>query len=166
MIKSIPGTAFMYAVGLATTRWAILESIIDLIISLTYSELGGHPKHPKIPRVLSSKVTYLRDMAEWDEFPHWRDRLVELADRVDDLKERRHDIVHGVVLGEPSYTDMKLFRIIYEKTHLRAPEDLKIRIADVAKLSDDTTSLGKDFTTLALELHARFEEVRNEATGE
>jgi hypothetical protein len=117
------------ALGWATIAWAQAELALDLLVAVTFHMYGGHLKHREIPRSLSRKVEYLRDVAKQGTVgEEWAGKLVAAADAAHDLKEERHDAVHGALIGEIDGEMVSIMRILYEKTvHRESHKKVSVR---------------------------------------
>lgn len=146
---------YIHAVGLATITWAILETGIDFIVAITFNGLGPPPKHTEIPRSLSNKIDYLKDAAKLDHLAPWREALLSVATKAASLKERRHDLVHGIAYNQLQSGELQMFRILYEKTIHRAPEST-FTLESVAGMIEETTALAIEATNLACQLLTEF----------
>lgn len=103
---------YLKALGAVTVHWATLESALDFLAIITFAEYGKHPRHRELPRSTKRKIEYLRDYAKQPLMNEWKDELLELASSVANLKEERHDAVHGCVV-ESEEGSAKVLRLLH-----------------------------------------------------
>ena len=106
---------YLKALGAVTVHWATLEGALDFLAIITFAEYGKHPKHGELPRSTKRKIGYIRDYAALPSLAEWKDKLLELATRVTELKEQRHDAVHGCVM-ESVEGSAKVLRLLHRAT--------------------------------------------------
>lgn len=130
-------TEYYTELGHATAAWAMLELGIDFTVAVTFNGLGGDPKHPEIPTSLSHKIRYLRDVCKRPRIAPWRGQITELADEIDELKEKRHTAIHGVALKRLAEGEFELSRVRSDKL-IHRTELHPVSIDDLKRLSWDS----------------------------
>jgi hypothetical protein len=102
--------------GRATAGWAILELGLDFVVAITFQTMGGESKqYPEIPRSLDKKIGYIKFAAKLADAAQWKDRLLEMAASISELRDRRHTLIHGVALVVMSADKAKVTRVRYTK---------------------------------------------------
>jgi hypothetical protein len=146
------------ALGLATITWALFESVLDVLVAITFHECGGKQKHKEMPRSLSRKVDYFRERAKPEHVADkFADRLRAVANVAAELGDKRHEAIHGALQAISSDGTVTLARFLYEKTMHRAV-DVTVTASDIALLSEKIRDETQLALGLASEMFAHFVE--------
>jgi hypothetical protein len=141
--KSLAQDELLFAaVGRLTVAWAHLEFGLDSMILLIHNTMDNAKHEPRLPRVLSRKIDYLRaafkrlGIAEVDQ-----PRYNAFLDEVRAQSVTRHDIIHGFPVYHPSDEgEAKLVRLTIGKSHWDQKE-VTINIATVTEAWEDAYKL-------------------------
>ena len=114
---------FAAAIGRLTLTWASLELALDIWAHEIFHRFGGSGLEDALPRPLDRKIRFLKDaFRKLAPLAPERDRAIRLLDRVGGAADFRHDMIHGVAVGQiegdPSMVPM--LRLLREKTSLHA----------------------------------------------
>lgn len=145
-------------VGCITVQWAVAEGQLDAMVIIIYQNCGGDTLGEKeIPRSLQRKIEYCRkafnQLAMLGEF---QGDALSILDDFQTLKEKRHDLSHGVVGNLKAVNGVFKFTIVeFEGKEFRfLPLEVDVRRfeANAKQLS----ALGKRANALAEKLSNRF----------
>jgi hypothetical protein len=90
--------ALCRAVGFTVLIWAHIEQILDAAIAVVFQNCGGNKINQQIPRNLKSKLVFMRkSLRKINVLEPFQEQGLALMDRISNMKQRRHDVVHGVV---------------------------------------------------------------------
>jgi len=105
---------FYLEVGKLTAGWAQVEIPLEFITGILFMFAGGTKRLAKrLPRALDQKIQFCRGcLAELPQLRPFREGLTMILDRVEELSEHRHRIVHGIV---DNFTPVPLGMIIIRK---------------------------------------------------
>jgi hypothetical protein len=142
----------------------MLEVGVDFIVASTFNGMGGHPKHPEVPRSLDRKIDYLRKFAKLPVAAEWAARMESICDGLQRLKEQRHIIVHGMATAELEGGGWSVFKVRYEKL-IHASGDHPVTEESILQLTGETAELTESALGLASELLARIQKAPNDPGG-
>lgn len=99
--------------------WAHLESALDIKVDIARN-LGWDKVDPVRPRSLKRKVEYLRKFFKSLNMPEdGMDSYRTLFKAINELAEKRHDIIHGAVVEHAEDAkEVKLIRFLYSDESL------------------------------------------------
>lgn len=146
-----PSDEFLTALGRATYAWAYLETVIDSLVAVTFHSFGGQSIHPEIPKALSRKLEYLKDCSKLPALKKHRFAILALKDAVNDMKELRHDVIHGAVSEFADDGTATLMRFVYEKQWHRR-RYAKVTAATLVQLTRETARWCEHAMDIASEL--------------
>jgi len=111
---------FYLEVGKLTAGWAQVEIPLEFITGILFMFAGGTKRLAKrLPRALDQKIQFCRGcLAELPQLGPFREGLTMILDRVEELSEHRHRIVHGIV---DNFTPVPLGMIIIRKLEYGKP---------------------------------------------
>src|SRR5262245_30106645 len=90
---------FYLEVGKLTVAWAQVEIPLDFITGVFFMFAGGTKRFAKrLPRPMDQKISFCRRcLAELPQLAPFREGLTQILDRVEELSDHRHRIIHGIV---------------------------------------------------------------------
>jgi hypothetical protein len=99
-------------IGYFVTTWARLEASLDFSNWIFLNLLsGGSGLAAQLPRSLDQKIAlFRRAHEELTAMGPFRDEGLLLIGRINDLKERRHDIIHGRISSSIDGMSMEVVR--------------------------------------------------------
>ena len=117
------GSAYRFAtIGAITVAWAKLEGSLDIINDYAFAN-GGKAFQDELPQSTSRKLRFMRRChKELPQLAPLRDRVECLIDRVFQLMQRRHDIIHGIADEFPKDDLMHFVRFDYSATGMGMTE--------------------------------------------
>jgi hypothetical protein len=145
--------AFFAAVGRLALGWGMIDSCLEVMCLIIFNDFGGRKIEDEIPWSLSRKIKFLRRCFSTIElFKPVAPILLPLLVKAAAGMEKRHDVVHGVLLSSPEPglpTQMGRFL-----RSLRAPYDHRFAITTDEILRDALAAndLGGRLLNLALAL--------------
>ncbi|MDE2464916.1 MAG: hypothetical protein KGO02_14525 [Alphaproteobacteria bacterium] len=98
--------AFLEAVGAVVLAWGTLEIALHLIVVTAYDDGGGKCMGEEFPRALKRKTSFLRKACK--KLPSvvlFADEIISLAREIDDLSDRRNEVIHSIVTGFDNVTE-------------------------------------------------------------
>jgi hypothetical protein len=129
---------YLAAVGAVTLNFAALETTLDFMVAMTFNGLDRMGEK-EIPRSLDRKLSFLRKAFKHSVLGPIKADADRVFDRVHNVKEERHDAVHGALIG----SGLDIVRVRY--TPERHVTQIKQALSD------------KDMEGLALRIRALFE---------
>ncbi|WP_292893222.1 hypothetical protein [Nitratireductor sp.] len=110
---------FFAAIGRMAVAWAHLESALDIKVDIARN-LGWGKVDPVRPRSLKRKIEYLRKFFKSLNMPDdGMDGYRTLFRAINELAEKRHDIIHGAVVEHAEDAEeIKLIRFLYSDESL------------------------------------------------
>lgn len=153
------------ALGYSTLAWALLETGLDILVAITFHRFDGQLSHPEIPRSLSRKIGYLRDVAKLRPGHPWALRILTVADVAEELSDERHHVTHGVATGGFDGETTYVFRFLYEKT-MHRPLERPVSVAQLRELSVKTRRAANAALELAHDMVDAIKDVDNDPIGE
>jgi hypothetical protein len=143
--------------GAITAMWASVEMSLDAANYLIFKHADGDQIQSEMPVSLKPKIRFFRlaheRLAGLEAF---RAEGAALISRVNALREKRHDMIHGFVLGVDPGGIHRLMRFSYEPQKFR-PEYKQYSLDDLLTLSDNIADLAKDAANHANSLGRHFE---------
>lgn len=84
------------AVGLVVLQWGQAEQSLEMLVALLWQALGGEIHAKRIPKMLETKLAFVRKCAALlPKLASHRERIEELANSFEALSVTRHDLIHG-----------------------------------------------------------------------
>jgi len=112
--------ALMSQVGQIATSWATFEMLFDVLISMIHRHGGDKAVQPDLSASLKTKIAYLRKAPRvMPVVINLRTEANRFADKIQILKEARHDCLHGILLIDPDDYTVLVVRLRYEGPNLR-----------------------------------------------
>lgn len=135
-----------YAIGRIIVNWSLVERMLTNCVVIIYSSYWGAELHgiKEIPVSLRNQIGFIRKaLNNIDSLFQFKDEGSIVMDHINDLKEARHTITHGMLIdmGQDSF-DIHKFK--FDK---RTFDDLKITVK-----VDDCLESGNKMLVLAEEL--------------
>jgi hypothetical protein len=136
-----------YAIGRIIVNWSLVERMLANCVIILYSSYWGSelPGIKEIPVSLNRQIAFVRKALNNTEMPllPFKDEGEKLMDRIQNLKDVRHNITHGMLVDmDKDSFDIQKFK--YDK---RTFDDLKINVK-----VDDCLESGNKMLVLANEL--------------
>lgn len=157
---------FLAAVGTLTLNWAAVETALDYIVTVVFHRYSRPEAEPEIPRSLDKKLTFLKDAIKADpRLDNMAPQLQALITRVHNLKERRHEIVHGPSLGPGEGDATTLIRVTYGRTRHTLGER-KVTTAGITTIANAVHQLADDLVRFVAMLMGIPEDDINKALSE
>jgi hypothetical protein len=144
------------SVGFFTVGWATVELGLDFANAVTMLHAGGSEIQADLPVSLRPKLRFFR--LAHSRLPALAEFSVEgglLAQRVGDLIETRHDMIHGFAQSALDPGDRKVLRLRYEGPTL-TKETRDYSLLEVGEAAVAATTLGREIISHATALSARF----------
>jgi len=111
-IRKKENETYYYLVGMLAVVWAHVEVCLDLLNVIILHE--ATTKETQLPSLLGRKIKFLRKhFQNIPELISLRDDALGLFDKVDQLKEVRHDIIHGTAEARLPEGERKIIRNDY-----------------------------------------------------
>mgnify|MGYP001551985462 CR=1 FL=1 len=135
--------------GWVLIGWSRIEITLDAICGTAFHHCGGKQHFRKLPYSLTDKVEQFRTYHnELPQLSHRRAAAIALVDRVDALKGRRDDIVHGAAMELSADGAIRFMRLRTMGTYhdLTRPE---ITMEQVKEFAQNTANLSGDLMTYA-----------------
>ncbi|RIX32266.1 hypothetical protein [Sphingomonas edaphi] len=152
------------ALGYSTLAWALLETGLDILVAITFHRFDGNQSHPEIPRSLSRKIGYLKDIAKLRPGHPWANRILAIAATAGELSDERHHVTHGVATGGFDGESTYVFRLLYEKT-MHQPLERPVSVTQLRELSAKTRDAAIAALDLAHEMVDAIKDVDNDPVG-
>lgn len=146
-VKTYPDfDALCQAVGFTVITWAHVEQILDMLIAIVFQSCGGDQINPKIPRNLMSKLDFMRkSLRKLDVLQPFQDWGLDLMDRISNMKQQRHDLVHGVITSSaPSVDGIFEFRRLDAKETMHHIKQSDFDLKKFPALAKELVGLGTD----------------------
>lgn len=149
--RRLRSTAIFYElIGWVTVSWALLEMSLDLTNETIMLDGGGSIIQKELPASLNRKVSFFRKACQTiPALAEFREEAERIADVILDLKEKRHDLIHGfAAMCSDDILSHQLQRFRYEGQRLGVRNvsythhDLMTLSQEINKLARETTTLG------------------------
>jgi hypothetical protein len=99
------------AIGGFTVSWAAVELVMDRTNELIIGFAGGSAIGDQVPVSLKPKIAFYRKAhQQLETLAPFSAAGVDLAQRVADMTETRHDMIHGFAVGELTDGKLKVLR--------------------------------------------------------
>ena len=113
---------------------------------------GGNklPKRKKMPRQLSSKLSFVKECA--CAIPELRPFKVELEKLVNDfevIKQTRHDLIHGAITDDTVIDGVFTFIRLKAESYIHEVKPFQYDLKDFPKISETLVRLGADAPKVA-----------------
>jgi len=94
--------SFLTMVGALVITWAHIERAVDVLVQYIHDH-GGTAIQNDLPPTLDRELDYLKEALQRRLLPHpIADEVASLMERIHQLKDFRHNLVHGIVdLDDP-----------------------------------------------------------------
>jgi hypothetical protein len=89
---------YLAALGAVTLNFAALETTLDFTVAAIFNGLDRMGER-EIPRSLDNKLGFLRNAFKHPSMASIKDAANKVIDDVHNIKEARHDAVHGALVG-------------------------------------------------------------------
>lgn len=115
----------LVAIGLVAVIWAKLESALDGINHVAFHLAGGQAIEREVPaESLRRKLEFMRKAhKKLEPLKPLQGEADKLIDRVHDLKQRRHEIIHGAATALPAGG---LIELLVSKRDKRHPQGVRL----------------------------------------
>jgi hypothetical protein len=141
-------------IGILVRAWAYMETVLDYANCVILERAGGTKIQSSLPISLKAKLAFFnRAFERLDELSPFRDRAMTMLLRLHNLKEARHDVVHGTVSDLlPTFT-RQFTRNSYDRTSLTpivraySLKEITEVTKEIAELSAEMITLVKDMIT-------------------
>lgn len=101
-------------VGHLAMSWSVFEMLLDIVIGMIHRHGGKDVIRGSLPTSLKEKVTYLRKAPRvLSAVTHLEAETNAFAEKVQILKETRHDCLHGILLIDPEDFSIFSMRLRY-----------------------------------------------------
>jgi hypothetical protein len=100
------------AIGRLVTNWALVEYTLDMCIAIIFSSYwGSELNNYEMPVTLKKKIIFWRKaLKNIDSLLPFKDEGLELITKVSNLKNKRHDMVHSILIdSKPNSFDFRKF---------------------------------------------------------
>ncbi len=88
---------FEQIVGMTAITWAIIEHTVDLINAISITRAGGHELGDYLPQSLKPKLAlFKRSFEGLGSLNSFKERGLTIHENLNELKEYRHDLIHGI----------------------------------------------------------------------
>lgn len=146
------------SIGFVVVNWALAEQSLDMFISVIYNKCGGNTVVRQMPHSFQRKVEFLRKaFRKLIVLQEYAGEGNQLLDRMQALSQKRHDLVHGVVVS----IDLVNGVFPIDKLDYTAQGHIFRQIAFDPKafpqLAQDLLDLGRDLPRFGKVLSDRFE---------
>ncbi|WP_425987980.1 hypothetical protein [Afipia sp. DC4300-2b1] len=133
---------FYKTIALLSICWAQIEVVLD------YSNLfiitAFDTSETQLPISLKPKIAFFKKhFKEIPELEEYRERALKLVERINNLKETRHDIIHGVAVKEVTKGIRQFIRHDYKgKSLIQMPKNytldqMTVKVEEIADLTGD-----------------------------
>jgi hypothetical protein len=154
--KAFEGRAFEF-VGMVTISWAFLEMGLDLGNELIMAHAGGDAIQAALPVSLNPKIKFIRKAFQnLPKLEPFRKEALSIVDGVSNLKEQRHDMVHGFTSEYLPRAAREISRIRYLGNTLSF-ETRTYSITEVMQLNVAIVDLAKRAIALAYDMGRQFD---------
>lgn len=131
-------------IGMISVAWALLEMNLDRLNELLIAIPGAEAYEQSLPVSLSRKLKFIRKVH--GNLPILQTLQADacgIADRVQVLKEKRHDLIHGFAKSHPPSGLRDLVRFHFDGPSVK---EIKAQYSnnDLRFLLDSTHLVGKD----------------------
>ena len=115
-------------IGTVPVLWAKLEGILDATNQAIFHFGGGHTVEPEVPmESLNRKVRFMRRAhSQLPKLAPIKEQAATLLDEVQILKQKRHDIVHGIAKEFPTGD---ILEVTVSRRDKQAPRGFSLREA-------------------------------------
>ncbi len=110
-----PSDRFLQAVGALTLNWAVIETALDFCCAIVFHEFDGRKIEPEIPRSLGVKLKFLKRGLKDPRLAEVAAYGTDLIQELQNLKDSRHEVVHGALSGNAKEDTVVMLRVRYEK---------------------------------------------------
>jgi hypothetical protein len=141
---------FIHSVGLISIGWAHIETLLDYG---NYFILGNfETQETQLPVSLKPKIAFFRKHFQAiPELEPYRDRAMVLVERINNLKEARHDVVHGMAQSKVREGLQEIIRLDYQGKRL-IERSKKYSLDQVIETTIKIAELGDELTSFLREV--------------
>jgi hypothetical protein len=136
---------FYLEVGKLAVAWAQVEIPLEFITGVFFEFSGGTNRFAKrLPRALDHKIEFCRHcLGELPQLAPFREGMTIILDRIEELSDHRHRIVHGIV---DNFTPVPAGVIIIRKLEYGNQEhrftEHRTSFREIRELTQDIIALG------------------------
>lgn len=139
-------------VGGVVVTWAYIEFYIDAWVQVLHRAGGAEMIQAGLPASLSREIDFLK--REWklaDITPALRDEGFRLIGEIQQLKDFRHDLVHGIAdLNDPRVINISMWKIDGQRRrNLKMPYSTEKIAAKVIRMTKLQTDIAAFFSQVA-----------------
>ena len=164
---------FFAAIGRLTISWAQIELGLDCTVNIIHQFLNGKTIDPKAPRTsLYRKTRYIRKWIKTlpESITTGAAIFVEAAprlmDQIDAAAEKRHDLIHGVVIKhEEGSGEADMARLIHSATKPIERKYFTVTTTQILQQAVDAGKLGHRSLFLGTELQNMIIALANQEKG-
>jgi hypothetical protein len=146
----------MTVIGGVTITWAMLEIGLDKCNHTILHRCGGEAIQADMPRSLSSKISFFKKAhARLALLSPYRVEAAQMAEQVLLLKEKRHDLIHGMARSQLENGAYVVHRHTYDGATLGQKQSLYTD-KEIIQLASDIGTLSEAVINHASALIDRF----------
>ena len=129
---------------------------MDTYVQLIRTHYGGCEIEPEVPRGLKQTLSYLRKaFQKLEELQPMRHAVLPMLQKVTDLSERRHLIVHGAAVGHFNESGISLERLRGAKsTYVKDKQT--VSIAEIYAIGHEAAPLTAELAGIGFFMKAPF----------
>ena len=143
------------AVGLVVLQWGQAEQSLELMVALLWQELGGKAHAKRIPKMLETKLAFVRKCAaHLPKLASHRQRIEELASTFESLSAMRHNLIHGAPASIASVEGALVFSRLEIRDGYPCHCEVRIDKEQYSELVRRLVNLGKEAHGLASSVFA------------
>jgi len=145
-VKTYPDfDALCKAVGFTVITWAHIEIVLDASIGIVFQSCGGDQINPELPRTLKGKLSFMRkSLRRLATLKPFQEQGLALMDRISNMKQQRHDVVHGVAASLATSDGTFEFRRLDAKGTMHHIRSSSFDLKKFPEFSQALVGLGAD----------------------
>lgn len=149
-------------VGMLTVAWTAVEVTLDYANLLILTRSSTSEK--QLPVSLKPKIGLFKKSLDLPEFKSFREEGLKLVERINQLKEVRHDVVHGYASAQVQAGIRTFIRHSYKGVDLGqtkrnySMEEIFLKVEEIAALAED-------LQRLVVLVHEALPDARDDAPG-
>lgn len=134
-------------VGSVVIHWGLAEQSLDVAINMIFNGYNGKSKSEEgiLPRQLKRKLRFVRLCL--NQLPHlaeFKDEGIALCEKFANLKERRHDLIHGAINDMHQDDGAYGFIKIDSSGEIQVMKEFDFNLRDFPKLERELEGLVND----------------------
>ncbi|MCF6255035.1 MAG: hypothetical protein L3J98_09890 [Gammaproteobacteria bacterium] len=140
------------SVGFIVVQWGHCEQSLELLVNTLHRQFSGSklPKRKKMPRQLSSKLDFVKECALGiPELSPFQDELERLVHDFEDIKQTRHDLIHGAITDDPVMDGVFTFIRLQADSDIHEVKHFQYDLHDFPRISKILLRLGADSPKVA-----------------